>query len=494
MKASVSSYPPTAGRTSSAGRSSASKRSEAPLAWEASSWTTAHRRGGTPGLPYLAGHPCRGTIRFWSRSKRERPPARNRGAQESRGEVLVFVDNDILVGPAFLARHVEVLSRARLLGDRTHGRLTRLRETPFGRFRGRGVGGVPPRSILGRGVGQPAGCRRRACRFRVSTSISWAGSTSSSRSRSCEDMELAMGRARRGADHRARPSQCCRPRGLGGDLGPGLLQAQRLYAVSDVLLWQKYGERSPREGLIAAHLGRPRGFGAVARRLAYTLSARWGGDRLAAAVVLGPQLSSAGPSRLLARCTARHRGSDPSRSGGRPLPVRAQRAWTCPVKRHVLHLIDASGDTAIPFPRAPRRGRRVPGHDGSVEPEGPLQEAMRSLGVPTFALGGVDWAGYMATVPSLARRIHRERVDVLHAHCSAQRCWGGRQPGLARSASSSRGTTRTTTLASAALARSASTPGSARHADRVIAVSEATGGSWRNVERVPSSCVSGWWF
>ena len=66
----------------------------------------------------------------------ERSAARNRGAQVARGELLIFIDDDISVGPDFVAAHVRAqgewpgvlaVGQIRLPGEAM--------TTPFGRFR-----------------------------------------------------------------------------------------------------------------------------------------------------------------------------------------------------------------------------------------------------------------------------------------------------------------------------------------------------------------------
>jgi len=88
------------------------------------------------------------------------------------------------------------------------------------------------------------------------------------------------------------------------------------------------------------------------------------------------------------------------------------------MSRLVCHLIDSNVDTSY-FRSIVRH------HDrkrscvmiGSLGPEGALQRAVRDLGAPTFAIGAVSRWQYCRAIPHLARRLRRERVAILHAHC-----------------------------------------------------------------------------
>jgi glycosyltransferase involved in cell wall biosynthesis len=53
---------------------------------------------------------------------------------------------------------------------------------------------------------------------------------------------------------------------------------------------------------------------------------------------------------------------------------------------------------------------------GCVGPAGALQDEMRALGVPTFALGARSRAAYPAAVARLARTLRERRVDVVQTH------------------------------------------------------------------------------
>jgi GT2 family glycosyltransferase len=171
--------------------------------------------------------------------------ARNRGAAHARGENLLFIDNDVAVPPDFVRRHCETLREnpgACVVGRVVHPE--RLRKTAFGRYRDRlwerfheahaGAGLTETTGVTGQNFAIAAAEFRRLGGFDESFTIA-----------SGEDWELGY-RARRA--------------GLKVLYHPGIVvvhddwavsletfcERQRLYSISDVLLWRKYGDRSPR--------------------------------------------------------------------------------------------------------------------------------------------------------------------------------------------------------------------------------------------------------
>lgn len=160
------------------------------------------------------------------------------------------------------------------------------------------------------------------------------------------------------------------------------------------------------------------------------------------------------------------------------------------MKRVVCHLIDANLDTA--YFRAIARHHdkvRFPVMIGSLAPEGPLQRVMRELGTPTFALGVTSRWQYGRAIAGLARLLRRERVSVLHAHCFDPTFVG---LVAARLAGTTFVFTRHHSDHNLRLGKRWHTRIDAwcgRHADRVIAVSEATRRIMTDVERVPERKV-----
>ena len=173
--------------------------------------------------------------------------ARNRGCCEAVGRVLVFIDNDILVEPDFVQRHLAAL--ASNSGSLITGRIVHapeIRMTPFGRYRDQlatsfaaaapEVGGLSGQnlSLYAKDFRRLGGFDER---FRIA---------------SCEDADLAVRASAAGLRIVHDPSIVVIHEDWAIDLAR-YCERQRLYSVSDVLLWNKYGERSPRAALVVAN-------------------------------------------------------------------------------------------------------------------------------------------------------------------------------------------------------------------------------------------------
>jgi len=160
------------------------------------------------------------------------------------------------------------------------------------------------------------------------------------------------------------------------------------------------------------------------------------------------------------------------------------------VKRLVCHLIDANMDTA--YFRAIARHHdkiRFPVMIGSLASEGPLHRAMPMFGTPTFALGVTSRWQYGRAIAALVWLLRREKVSVLHAHCFDPTLVGLVAARLARTTFVF---TRHHSDHNLRLGKRWHTRIDAwcgRHADRVIAVSEATRQIMTEVERVPERKV-----
>lgn len=156
----------------------------------------------------------------------------------------------------------------------------------------------------------------------------------------------------------------------------------------------------------------------------------------------------------------------------------------------VCHLIDSNLDTA--YFRAIARYHdpvRFSVMIGSLAAEGPLQGAMRALGTPTFALGVARRAQYPWAILRLAWLLRRADVSVLHAHCFDPTFVGLL---AARIAGIPFVFTRHHSDHNLRLGKHWHTrldAWCARHADRVIAVSEATRRIMTDVEHVPGHKV-----
>ncbi len=160
------------------------------------------------------------------------------------------------------------------------------------------------------------------------------------------------------------------------------------------------------------------------------------------------------------------------------------------MKRVVCHLIDADLDTFYFRAIAGHHDKvRFPVMIGSLAPEGPLQRVMRALGTPTFALGVTSRWQYGRAIAGLARLLRREKVSVLHAHCFDPTLVG---LVAARLAGTTFVFTRHHSDHNLRLGKRWHTRidgWCGRHADRVIAVSEATRRIMTDVERVPERKV-----
>ena len=171
--------------------------------------------------------------------------ARNRGASMARGEFLVLLDNDIVVAPEFLRLHVEALQANP--GCWIAGRITHreaLRATPFGRYRDfvweQFHRKAPPAQISETLLGSAANMSLPAADFQRLNGFDESFTIASS-----EDWDLGIRARAAGIRVLYHPGIV----GFHDDWAINLehfCERQRLYSQSDVLLWQKYGEASPR--------------------------------------------------------------------------------------------------------------------------------------------------------------------------------------------------------------------------------------------------------
>ena len=178
--------------------------------------------------------------------------ARNAGASAAGGDVLIFIDNDMLVQPGFVRQHVNSLRVGP--GTWTLGRVVHppeLRATPFGRYRDdlheafyRAHSPNAPSETLGistQNLSLPAGDFRRLGGFDENITIA-----------SCEDMLLGIAARAAGIRTLYHPGIV----GVHNDWAVDLVsfcRRQRLYSISDVLLWNRLLDQSPRAGLVRAN-------------------------------------------------------------------------------------------------------------------------------------------------------------------------------------------------------------------------------------------------
>lgn len=159
--------------------------------------------------------------------------------------MLVFIDNDILVERDFLRRHLDVLERnpgCWVIGRIVHP--PELRTTPFGRYRDfrweefhrvEGVRGLTVTTgMSAANLALPAEDFRRFGGFDEAFSIA-----------SCEDFELGLRARQAGVRVLYDPDNVVVHNDWAVTL-PAFCERQRLYSISDVLLYRKYGEASPR--------------------------------------------------------------------------------------------------------------------------------------------------------------------------------------------------------------------------------------------------------
>jgi GT2 family glycosyltransferase len=188
-------------------------------------------------------------IRYVRQANAGPAAARNRGAAEAAGRYLIFIDNDILVEPNFIRSHVAALEAnpgCWILGRITHP--DQLRATPFGRYRDAlwesfhnshpDVGGRETDGISAANLSLPRADFLRFGGFDTDFTIA-----------SSEDWELGFRARQAGVRVLYYPAITV----VHNDWAVSLdrfCERQRLYSLSDVLLWAKWGAASPRAGLV----------------------------------------------------------------------------------------------------------------------------------------------------------------------------------------------------------------------------------------------------
>ena len=191
-------------------------------------------------------------VRILAQSSRGPAAARNRGAREARGRVLVLLDDDMVVAPGFLARHLRALDAhpdAWVVGRVTHP--DELRATPFGRYRhARGEefyhrhapeGLQETDGITAQNLALPAADFARLGGFDEGFAL--AG---------CEDHELGLRARAAGRRVLYDPGNVA----LHQDWAVTLeryCERQRTYSISDVRLYRMLGEAAVRAPMIRAN-------------------------------------------------------------------------------------------------------------------------------------------------------------------------------------------------------------------------------------------------
>lgn len=169
--------------------------------------------------------------------------ARNRGASAARGEILIFIDNDILVPTDFIRLHVETL-RANptcwFIGRVRNP--PELRESAFGRYRDdlheSYFQNLPDEGFVDHGGATGANWALRREEFFCAGGFDEAYTIAS-----CEDSELALRARKKGFRTLLNPKSVVLHNDWVIDLN-SFCRRQELYSISSVLLWKQYGEES----------------------------------------------------------------------------------------------------------------------------------------------------------------------------------------------------------------------------------------------------------
>jgi GT2 family glycosyltransferase len=172
--------------------------------------------------------------------------ARNRGAAAADGDVLIFMDDDILVEPDFIAQHVEALLQHP--GCWVSGRIVhpeQLRDTPFGEYRDavweRFHRQHPQNRLSETTGGSAANLSLWAADFER-----LGGFDEGFHTPSCEDWDLGIRARAAGIRVMYHPLLVTQHMDWAAQSLEHFCDRQRLYSIADVLLWRKYGELSPR--------------------------------------------------------------------------------------------------------------------------------------------------------------------------------------------------------------------------------------------------------
>lgn len=335
--------------------------------------------------------------------------ARNRGAAAAAGDVLLFLDDDIVVHDGAVARHLAHHDDRRCF---VVGRIlqpAQILETPFGRYRNERWEEFH-RSHHPERLSPTDGMSAANLSVRRSDFLDLGGFDEDFTIASSEDWELGFRARSTGIEVLYDPLAVATHEDWADSL-ERFCERQRLYSVSDVLLVQKYGERSPRAALVDQ--ARPVQWrrdppARTARMLVkQALATRPGRRAVVGGVAVAERFLASAP--VLARtydvaiAVAIHAGVREGLRRFRP--------------RTILHLIDAAGATAYFTEIASGTSDRFRPVVGSVAPAGSLQASMEALGVDTFSLGAAHRRAYLRALLSLCRAVIAHDAAIVHAHC-----------------------------------------------------------------------------
>lgn len=172
---------------------------------------------------------------------------RNTGARHANGDYLLFMDNDILVEPDFLRRHLNALENHP--GCWVVGQVVNLPEqerTPFGRFRKSFFPFTPPgepasetEAITGQNVSLPRANFEALGGFDESFFVA-----------SGEDRELLLRAKQQGIKLILDPGIVVLHNDWAGATIQDFCFRTRLYTQTEPLFWRKYGDAYPRQQLV----------------------------------------------------------------------------------------------------------------------------------------------------------------------------------------------------------------------------------------------------
>jgi GT2 family glycosyltransferase len=169
--------------------------------------------------------------------------ARNRGAREACGEILIFIDNDILVSTNFVRRHVETLRanpQCWFIGRVVNP--PELRQSAFGRYRD-DLHESYFRHLPTNSFADYDGATGQNWAMRKDEFFAAGGFDEGYAIASCEDAELALRARRKGFRTMFNPQSVVVHNDWATDLD-SFCRRQEMYSISSVLLWKKYGENS----------------------------------------------------------------------------------------------------------------------------------------------------------------------------------------------------------------------------------------------------------
>jgi GT2 family glycosyltransferase len=188
-------------------------------------------------------------VRYERKANAGPAAARNHGARLAHGRILLFIDNDIVVAPDFIAQHAAALHDHP--GCWVIGRIVHpapLRGTPFGRYRDdvwesfhsarKDAVLAETDGISAANLSLPAEDFRRLGGFDERITIA-----------SSEDWDLGFRAREAGIRVLYHPHIVVVHDDWAISL-PRFCERQRLYSLSDVVLWRMHGDRSPRAKLV----------------------------------------------------------------------------------------------------------------------------------------------------------------------------------------------------------------------------------------------------